>query len=217
MKIFYLVLGPFMTNTYVAYDEKTMNAILIDPSFQPEEIEKAMDKMKVHLKKIVLTHAHVDHIAGLEEVRKSHPEAAVYMSRIDAPYMKDPAKNLSYMLPEKVVCSDADVYVKEGDHITLDSMDFKVLETPGHTPGSISLYAEKEKLVFTGDSLFEGSVGRTDFPGGSMKVLLAGIRKELFTLPDDVTVLPGHGNRTTIGREKASNPFLSGAYDEADF
>lgn len=210
MKITYLVLGPFMTNTYIAWDEETKHAVVIDPSFTPENIWRAIIKLGVTPLKILLTHAHVDHMAGLNFLREKYPDAKVYMSGHDVPYLTDAAKNLSYMLDEPVRCAKPDVLVKEGDHITVDTMDFEVLDTPGHTPGGISFYCKKERLVFTGDALFQGSVGRTDFPGGSMTTLIESIRKELFTLPDDTYVLSGHGNPTTIGDEKASNPFVQG-------
>lgn len=211
MKISYLVLGPFMTNTYIAWDEASGKAVIIDPSFTPEHIWQAVLKLGVTPKKILLTHAHVDHIAGLNFLREKYPDARVYMHEKDVPLLSSASMNLSRMMPEPVLCEKPDVLVREGDHITEGAMDFEVLETPGHTPGGISFYEKKEGIVFTGDSLFEGSIGRTDFPGGSMTTLVGSIRKELFALPDEVHVLSGHGNPTTIGIEKRSNPFLAGA------
>lgn len=210
MKVSYLVLGPFMTNTYIAWDEASHKAVVIDPSFRPEQIWQAVLKLGVTPEKILLTHAHVDHVAGLNFLREKYPDAKVYMHEKDVPLLTSAALNLSDMLPEPVLCAKPDVLVKEGDHITEGTMDFTVLETPGHTPGGISFYEEKEGIVFTGDSLFEGSIGRTDFPGGSMTTLVTSIQKELFALPDTVHVLSGHGNPTTIGREKRSNPFVGG-------
>lgn len=211
MKISYLVLGPFMTNTYIAWDEASGKAVIIDPSFTPEHIWQAVLKLGVTPEKILLTHAHVDHIAGLNFLREKYPDARVYMHEKDVPLLSSASMNLSRMMPEPVLCGKPDVLVREGDHITEGAMDFEVLETPGHTPGGISFYEKKEGIVFTGDSLFEGSIGRTDFPGGSMTTLVGSIRKELFALPDEVHVLSGHGNPTTIGIEKRSNPFLAGA------
>ena len=210
MKISYLVLGPFMTNTYIAWDESSKKAVIIDPSFYPEKIWQAVMKLGVTPEKILLTHAHVDHIAGLNFLRGKYPDAKVYMHEKDLPLLRSASLNLSDMLPEPILCEKPDVLVREGDHITEGAMDLRVLETPGHTPGGISFYEEKEGIVFTGDSLFQGSIGRTDFPGGSMTTLVESIRKELFALPDAVHVLSGHGDPTTIGIEKRSNPFLVG-------
>lgn len=210
MKISYLVLGPFMTNTYLAWDEETMDGIIIDPSFTPEHIWQAVLKIGMHPGKILLTHAHVDHMAGLNLMREKFPGAKVYMSADDVPLLTSAAMNLSNMLSQPVTCAAPDVCVKEGDIITEGSISLKVLETPGHTPGGLSFYDEKDGIVFTGDTLFQGSVGRTDFPGGSMTTLITSIRRELFTLPDAVHVLPGHGEPTSIGTEKRTNPFLAG-------
>lgn len=210
MKITYMVLGPFQTNTYIAWDEATMNAVVIDPSFTPEHIEEAILKLGVSVQKILVTHAHVDHIAGLSFLREKHPDAKVYMNENDLPYLKNAMLNLSDMLGEGICCATPDCLVKEGDEISVDSMHFTVLETPGHTPGGISFYVKESGLVFTGDTLFEASVGRTDFPGGSMTTLLSSIRDKLFTLPEETCVLSGHGDPTSIGREKKINPFMQG-------
>jgi glyoxylase-like metal-dependent hydrolase (beta-lactamase superfamily II) len=210
MKIMYMVLGPFMTNTYILYNEETMEGLVVDPSFSPEQYIKAIEEKKIHLTSIFLTHAHVDHMAGMNELRKAFPEARMYMDKRDRPFLRDPEKNLSYMFPTPTLVDDADVWVKDGDEIETSGYTFKVIDTAGHTPGGISFYLKKEGIVFTGDSLFQGSIGRTDFPGGSMKELTGSIRKNLFTLPDSTVVLSGHGEQTTIGQEKRTNPFLTG-------
>ena len=182
MKIKYTVLGPFMTNTYIVYNEKTMEGLVVDPSFTPEHYIHAILQDQIELRSIFLTHAHVDHMAGMNALRARFPKAELYMSR----------------------------GVKGGDTTKTCGLDFTVIDTPGHTPGGISFYEAKEGIVFTGDSLFHGSIGRTDFPGGSMTTLVTAIRKNLFCLPDTVTVLSGHGDPTTIGQEKKTNPFLVG-------
>jgi hydroxyacylglutathione hydrolase len=210
MKIMYMVLGPFMTNTYILYNEETMEGLVVDPSFSPEQYIKAIEEKKIHLTSIFLTHAHVDHMAGMNELRKAFPEARMYMDKRDRPFLRDPEKNLSYMFPTPTLVDDANVWVKDGDEIETSGYTFQVIDTAGHTPGGISFYLKKEGIVFTGDSLFQGSIGRTDFPGGSMKELTGSIRKNLFTLPDSTVVLSGHGEQTTIGQEKRTNPFLTG-------
>lgn len=210
MKIMYMVLGPFMTNTYILYNEATMEGLVVDPSFSPEQYIKAIEEKKIHLTSIFLTHAHVDHMAGMNELRKAFPEARMYMDKRDRPFLRDPEKNLSYMFPTPTLVDDADVWVKDGDEIETSGYTFQVIDTSGHTPGGISFYLKKEGIVFTGDSLFQGSIGRTDFPGGSMKELTGSIRKNLFALPDSTVVLSGHGEQTTIGQEKRTNPFLTG-------
>lgn len=210
MKVTYLVLGPFMTNTYIVFNEKTKEGIVIDPSFSPENILNALKKLEIDLKGIFLTHAHVDHMAGLNMLREEYKKASVYMSINDKEYLSDPMKNLSDSFPSPTICKDADQWVKHGDHIHIGSLDFLVLDTAGHTPGGLSFYLPDEKIVFTGDSLFQGSIGRTDFPGGNIQQLISNIKSNLFTLPDDVVVLSGHGNPTDIKTEKLYNPFLKG-------
>lgn len=210
MKIMYMVLGPFMTNTYILYNEETMEGLVVDPSFTPDHYIKAIQDKKIRLLSIFLTHAHVDHMAGMNELRRAFPDAKMYMDKRDRPFLQDAERNLSSMFPMPTLVDDADVWVKDGDEIETCGYTFRVIDTAGHTPGGISFYLQKEGIVFTGDSLFQGSIGRTDFPGGSMKELTGSIKKNLFSLPDSTVVLSGHGNQTTIGEEKRSNPFLTG-------
>lgn len=210
MKIMYMVLGPFMTNTYILYNEETMEGLVVDPSFTPDHYIKAIQDKKIRLLSIFLTHVHVDHMAGMNELRRAFPDAKMYMDKRDRPFLQDAERNLSSMFPVPTLVDDADVWVKDGDEIETCGYTFRVIDTAGHTPGGISFYLQKEGIVFTGDSLFQGSIGRTDFPGGSMKELTGSIKKNLFSLPDSTVVLSGHGNQTTIGEEKRSNPFLTG-------
>lgn len=210
MKIMYMVLGPFMTNTYILYNEETMEGLVVDPSFTPDHYIKAIQDKKIRFLSIFLTHAHVDHMAGMNELRRAFPDAKMYMDKRDRPFLRDAERNLSSMFPVPTLVDDADVWVKDGDEIETCGYTFRVIDTAGHTPGGISFYLQKEGIVFTGDSLFQGSIGRTDFPGGSMKELTGSIKKNLFSLPDSTVVLSGHGNQTTIGEEKRSNPFLTG-------
>lgn len=210
MKIMYMVLGPFMTNTYILYDEGTMEGIVVDPSFSPEQYIRVLQEKKIRLSSIFLTHAHVDHMAGMNALRKAFPEAQMYMDKRDQGGLRNADMNLSAMFPSPTLVADADRWVRDGDIIHACGTSFQVIDTAGHTPGGISFYAPKEGIVFTGDSLFQGSVGRTDFPGGDFKELIGNIRKNLFVLPDSTVVLSGHGDKTTIGEEKRNNPFLHG-------
>lgn len=212
MKIISMTLGDLATNCYVLIDEATNDALLIDPAGEPEVIKKVLSERNLHLKKIVLTHGHGDHIGALPELRKAYPDVPVLMHEADEAYLADPRLNLSAYHSTPVTTEPADEYLKAGDRVELGSISLEVLETPGHTPGGISLYDQEVGVVFSGDALFNGSIGRTDFPGGSMEELLQSIRTELLTLPEETVVLSGHGPATQIGEEKMYNPFLGGQF-----
>jgi hydroxyacylglutathione hydrolase len=200
-----LELGPFFVNCYIIGDPASKEGLIIDPSWDPERIVSHVSKMGLDVKKIVITHGHADHIGALDEIRKTF-DAPVFIGEKDASMMTNPASNLSGLAGEEIITERPEGLLKEGDRVTVGRLSFDVLETPGHSPGSISLSGHG--VVFTGDALFLGSIGRTDFPGCSLDVLIGSIRNKLLTLPDDTIVYPGHGPDTTIGQERQFNPFL---------
>jgi len=200
-----LELGSFFVNCYIVGDDKTKSGIIIDPSWEPERIIEHVQKKKLNIEKIVITHGHADHIGALDEIRREF-KAPVYIGEKDGIMLTDPVANLSGLSGEHIMTGSAENFLHEGDVIEVGEFKFKVLETPGHTQGSISLYGHG--VVFTGDALFMGSIGRTDFPGGSTKVLLDSIRSKLLTLPENTIVYSGHGMDTKIENERDYNPFL---------
>lgn len=210
MKIDRLILGDFETNCYVVRtDESALECLVIDAGLDSRDMIAFLTQRGLTPRAVVLTHGHVDHIAGLAALRSRFPELRVYIHKLDGPMLTDSQANLSEMAMLPFETDPADVLLEDGDTVEEAGIVLKVLHTPGHTPGGICLYAETEGIVFAGDTLFADGVGRTDFPGGDWDRLLDGIRTKLFALPERTAVYPGHGMRTTIGREKASNPFLT--------
>jgi len=203
-----LVLGPFNTNCYILGSESSREGIIIDPADDVNAIMGRVEALKLGIKFIILTHGHIDHIGALKAVKeRTGAEMAVHA---------DDAKSLrglrgwlqSFLIPGLTypVPPPPDQLLKDGDSISVDGLSLQVLHTPGHTPGGICLLGEG--VVFSGDTLFNYSVGRTDLPGGSYRQLIESIRTKLMTLPDDTVVYPGHGPETTIGEEKQGNSFL---------
>jgi hydroxyacylglutathione hydrolase len=232
MKTDRLVLGEFETNCYILRSsDKATDCLIIDTGLDVRELLTFLERNKLTPKALIITHGHIDHIAGVEKLRVKYPDIKVYIHKLDAETLTDSTSNLSFMLDSADSQADrsfstekADYLVDEPDVIEAAGIKLKVIHTPGHTPGGMCLYCEpfdsfdpaqdrsaqgrQENTVFVGDTLFADSVGRTDFPGGNMRQLIEGIKNKLLTLPDDTVVYPGHGNRTTIGREKTHNPFL---------
>jgi len=212
VKIDRLILGDFQTNCYVVRkDESVSDCLIVDAGLEAEELLDFLTRHRLNPLAVVLTHGHVDHIVGTTALRRQFPQVRLYIHRLDAPMLADPRANLSVLMGMTFAAEPAEVLLEDGDIVEQAGIPLKVLHTPGHTPGGISLYSESEGLVFVGDTLFADSVGRTDFPGGDMEQLLASIRTKLFTLPDNTAVYPGHGMRTTVGREKRVNPFVQGS------
>jgi len=212
MKIDRLILGDFQTNCYVVRaEESATDCLVVDAGMDADGLIAFLAQHQLNPVAAVLTHGHVDHIVGTAALRQNFPRIRVYIHRLDAAMLADPQANLSAFAGMVFTTEAADILLEDGDTVEQAGITLKVFHTPGHTPGGICLYAEQEGLVFVGDTLFADSVGRTDFPGGDMDQLIEGIRTKLLTLPDATAVYPGHGMRTTIGREKRSNPYVQGS------
>lgn len=207
IKIRSFSLGPFQTNAYLITNEQTGESLVIDPGMQPAVLLDALRNEKVAA--ILLTHAHLDHIGGLQAVRKL-TKAPVYIHPEEQAWLIDPVLNGSQLfgMSEPIVCDAAERELQDGQTLELAGFTIQVLHTPGHSPGSCSFVIGQH--CFSGDVLFAQSIGRTDLPGGSFETLMASIQDKLFELDDDTIIYPGHGSKTTIETEKMFNPFVTG-------
>ncbi|MGX8795565.1 MBL fold metallo-hydrolase [Fusibacter sp. JL298sf-3] len=203
-----IVVGSYAANCYIVADENTREAIVIDPGSEGERICERLEALNVQVKKIVLTHGHGDHIGGAEAV-KAKTGAPVVIHHDDAEMLGDPIVNLTATMRQKVAFTP-DATIGHLDTIEVGTHRFEVRHTPGHTRGGICLIEKNERIVFSGDTLFYGSVGRSDLSGGNHKTLIASIIRELMPLEDDFTVYSGHGSSTTVGFERRKNPFIQG-------
>lgn len=199
-----LVLGELATNCYIVWDT-TKNALVIDPADELDAIMRVLQREKITVKAVALTHAHFDHMLAAEALCRA-TGAPLYVGRGDADAMTDPVRNLSGLFtPQQSLRLAEFLMLCEGDSLSIGDLIFTVLETPGHTPGCICLQCGD--ILFSGDTLFKDSIGRLDFPGGDTAAMLASLRR-LVQLEPDTTVYPGHGPSTTIGREIRCNPYL---------
>ncbi len=208
MEIFTLPLGPVQANCYIVVNENK-ECVIIDPGSQGEEVVNFIEKCALKPLGILLTHAHFDHIGAVDDVVEKW-NVPVYVHEEEAPRLINPSINGSRMfhMPD-VVIETVPHHIEAGKELTIGSFTFKVYHTPGHSPGSLSYYLEEENALFSGDVLFEMGIGRTDLHEGDFETLQRSIREKLYLLPDETIVYSGHGNPTTIRREKEGNPFVS--------
>jgi hydroxyacylglutathione hydrolase len=204
-----IVSMPFAENTYVVWRDGSRHAVVIDPGTEPEAILEFLADRGLTLEAILNTHGHADHIAGNADLKAAFPNAPLVIGVNDVPLLTDPDLNVSRPFGFELVSPLADRTVREGDQVEFAGVTFDVRDIPGHSPGHVVFIVPQEGIVFGGDVLFRGSIGRTDFPGGSFETLAAGIRSKLYTLPNETVIYPGHGPATKIGYEKRTNPFVS--------
>lgn len=195
------VVGPLQTNCYLLEDPATKDACLIDPGANPKEIRRFISDGGLCLKYIINTHGHGDHIAA-----NAFFNVPIYIHKLEEDFLVDPDKNMSRMFMGGIVSPRADRLLADGEILPLGELKLKILHTPGHSPGSVSIVVNG--IAFTGDALFAGSIGRTDFDNGDADLLYRSIMQKLMALPDDTVIYPGHGPESTIGEERRSNPFL---------
>lgn len=207
MKIASVVVGVWMVNCWFLVNEDTKEALVFDPGDEAERILDYVNQKGWKVSAILLTHGHSDHIAAVNELRQK-TKASVYAYEAEKEMLLDMRLNMSDTMTSGGVTVEPDKLLHDGQDLTLSGIQLKVIHTPGHTPGGCCFYCEEAGCLFAGDTLFQGSVGRSDFPGGSMGALIRSIKEKLFVLPDTTTVYPGHGGETTIAYEKANNPFV---------
>lgn len=207
MQVEHLTVGPVQTNCYLAINKETKEAIIIDPGDDADRIGMRLMQLEAKPVAILLTHGHFDH-AGAAKALAAQYDILVYAHEKEAETLEDSRMNLSGPLAGGATTYHADVFLKDEQELTLAGLHMRVLFTPGHTPGGCCYYFPREDVLFSGDSLFCGSVGRTDFPGGSMRTLVDSVRNKLMSLPENTIVYPGHDIETTIEQERMYNPFL---------
>jgi glyoxylase-like metal-dependent hydrolase (beta-lactamase superfamily II) len=199
--------GPFAENTFFVSREGSGKALVVDPGDQADQLNQAIDELGLEVEAILITHTHIDHVGAVAPVAR-HTGAPVYCPELEKFVLANindfnPFSDLGTFEPY-----DADHTVKGGEHLSLAGLEIDVIFTPGHSPGHVTYSMSEEKSIFSGDVLFESSIGRTDLPGGDHATLLASIQGLLETLPDETRVFPGHMSPTTLGQERATNPFL---------
>lgn len=210
MKYYQLPLGPLGTNCYILENE-IKQCIIFDPGEEAGKLIHFIKNKGIKPKAILLTHAHFDHIGALDEVRDAFKIPA-YIHKKESAWLSDATLNGSelFMVGKKIQQKEAEEIITKEGKLEIENFIFEVLETPGHSPGSVSYYLRDEGYLFSGDVLFQGSVGRTDLPGGSMEVLMNSIHKKLLNLPENTIVFPGHGGLTLLEDEMNNNPYING-------
>ena len=201
-----LVVGALQTNCYIVADEDALEGVIIDPGGSAGTILKRVEALKLRIRYVINTHGHFDHIMANKDVMQATGAKLAIHAEDEEMLHKGGGLLLLGLIASS---PPPDMLLNEGDVIAFGRCSLRVLHTPGHSPGSISLYSEAEGVVFCGDVLFNMSIGRSDLPGGNQRLLLESIRTKLFALPEETVVYPGHGPPTTIGHEKAYNPFFT--------
>ena len=216
------VLGPFETTSYLVWVPNPdqggggeparagAECWIVDPSFEPEALVERARALGVRVRGVVLTHAHVDHIAGVVDVLSAFPGTPVMLHAAEEAWLNDPLLNLSMMMGLPVTAPGPDRVLRDGEELSLGGTRWRVMHTPGHSPGSVTLYHAGSGQALVGDLVMAGSVGRTDFPGSDGQMLVQSIKRRVYTLPDETKLFPGHGPPTSVGRERRSNPFVRG-------
>lgn len=213
MKITAIEVNPFGEMTYLLWDETTKEGAVVDPGMAAKEEDETfsllVEEQGITLKYILMTHMHIDHTFGVDFVRREYPQVKLVSHAGDNALAQNRVEQATrFHLPYRLGPVVTDRFVVGGDTLMLGEEEIKVLEAPGHSQGSVLYYLPKSGIVFTGDVVFKGSIGRTDLPGGSHAQLLKSIHEKVITLPASTIILPGHGPRTTVGAEMRSNPFF---------
>lgn len=202
-----VLVGPLKCNCSIFGEPESGQAIVIDPGDEIEIVTAILNKHSLHVVAIVITHAHIDHIGGAAKLQRM-TGAPIHMNEDDLGLRSQLGAQASWLGMKPPEIPEIDVFLRDGDTVTMQDGVFHVLHTPGHTQGSISLHVPQENKLVAGDTLFRDSIGRTDLPGGDSRQILGSIQGKLLTLDDSVIVIPGHGPETTIGREREMNYFL---------
>ena len=207
MQVYNIPTGAIGTNTYLVFNEDTMQGFLVDPGSYNSKIAEKIKEMGIDITYIILTHGHADHIMGVEGFQSDFPDAKVVANVNEKEMLGDENFNMSRQFGQPTSI-DADLYVDDEEEMDIGGLHLKFLFTPGHSPGGMCVYIPEENTLFSGDTLFQASIGRTDFPGCSFKALESSIHEKLWPLPDETQVFPGHMGPTNIGFEKEHNPFV---------
>ncbi len=203
------VLGMYQENCYVVFCSSTKKGFVVDPGIYSQDVISYIEEKQLSIEFVLLTHAHGDHICGLTDTVEKF-NAPVYIHKKEAEILQDSKKNFSEEICRRKIEIEAERLLKDGEVIRIGEMEIRIIHTPGHTPGGICIYIPAEKSLISGDTLFDRSIGRTDFGYSSTEALVQAVGEKLYALPDDTEVYPGHGTNTSIGQEKKSNPFVRG-------
>ena len=206
-----LVVGSYLENCYLYWNDSSHEAVIIDPGDEPDRIAERVGELQLQPKAVLLTHGHLDHIGAVDPLRDRY-DIPLYIGAGEEDLLSDPAKNGSAMLGEPITVRAPERLLVDEELVKLGALELRVLATPGHSPAGICYLDERNGWLYCGDTLFAQSIGRTDLYGASHETLIQSIQKKILRLPDKVVCFPGHGPATTVGAERNSNPFLVGGY-----